>query len=96
MEHFDIFNCRLEYFTNIRDILWPFGTFFRFWCHAPKKSGNPVLLSFRRPEDNYKTTAECIWLICGLTCFHASAGTGGENRRFELRNTSSVWPEPGS
>jgi hypothetical protein len=39
-----IFNGDLEYITNIRDVLWPFGTFcvqlvhfFRFWYHVPKK-----------------------------------------------------------
>jgi hypothetical protein len=43
----------LTYFTDIWDILRPFGTFcvhlvhfFRFWYRVPRKSGNPVCEAF--------------------------------------------------
>jgi hypothetical protein len=44
LENADIFYSHLEYFMDIWDILWPFGTycahlihFFLFWYHAPRK-----------------------------------------------------------
>jgi hypothetical protein len=46
----DIFYGHLEYFMDIWDILWPFGTFcvhlvhfFQFWCHAPRKIWQPCI-----------------------------------------------------
>jgi hypothetical protein len=48
LENVDIFYGQLEYFTEIREILWPFGTscvhlvhFFGFWYHVPGKIWQP-------------------------------------------------------
>jgi hypothetical protein len=48
LENLGIFYGHLEYFTNICDILWPFGTSsvhlehsFLFWYHVPRKIWQP-------------------------------------------------------
>jgi hypothetical protein len=50
LENVDIFYGHLEYFTDIRDILRPFGTFVFIWYISSgfgimyrEKSGNPAL-----------------------------------------------------
>jgi hypothetical protein len=59
MENIDIFYGHLKYFTDIRNILWPFGTFcvclvhfFWFWCHVPQKSCNPGPLQSKVLQEN--------------------------------------------
>jgi hypothetical protein len=49
LEIVDIFYGHFEYFTDIWDVLWPFGTFCVHMVHFPnfcimyqEKSGNPV------------------------------------------------------
>jgi hypothetical protein len=49
LENVDIFYGHLEYFMEIWDILWPFGTFcihlvhfFPFWYHVPRKIWQPL------------------------------------------------------
>jgi hypothetical protein len=50
VENVDTIHSHLEYFTDIWDILGPFGTFYSHWVHFPgfgilcqEKSGNPGL-----------------------------------------------------
>jgi hypothetical protein len=38
---FEIFYGHLGYFMTIWHIVCSFGTFFRFWCHAPIKIWQP-------------------------------------------------------
>jgi hypothetical protein len=51
LENVDTFNGHFKYFTDIWDILSPFGTycvplvqFFQFWNHAPRKIWQPWVL----------------------------------------------------
>jgi hypothetical protein len=48
------FYGHLEYFTDIWDILWPFGTFcvhlvhfFLFWYHIPRKIWQPRMTTLQ-------------------------------------------------
>jgi hypothetical protein len=48
LENVYIFYGHMEYFTDIWDISWPFGTFcvhlvhfIRFWYHVPRKTWQP-------------------------------------------------------
>jgi hypothetical protein len=52
LENVDIFYGHLEYFTDIWDIIWPFGTFFPVWVIFAKK--NLATLYARRKTSSRK------------------------------------------
>jgi hypothetical protein len=63
LENVALFYGHLEYYMDIWDILWPFGTywahlvhFFLFWYHAPWKIWQPC---FQVVMQLY-----CMWFLC--------------------------------
>jgi hypothetical protein len=68
MENLGTFYDRLDYFTAVGNILWPFGLFRSrlvyfspFWYFVPTKSGNPVCgEALKRKNENS--------IFCPLRC----------------------------
>jgi hypothetical protein len=62
LENVNIFNGHLEYFIDIWDILWPFGTFCVHLVYFSvlgfvhqEKSGNPVCIQVRAHQSRFVT-----------------------------------------